>query len=118
MGQQFRGFRGDFQQAICQPGDFASGSVPRARAMARAKTASTVSCAVNALVLATLISGPAMVSSMASAGPRDAAFRHVDDGEDVLPLRPHIAQSRQRIGGLAGLAEQQAKPTAGKGGVR
>ncbi len=39
---------------------------PRARAAPIAKQASVVSCAVNALVLATPISGPASVSSTAS----------------------------------------------------
>ena len=68
------------------------------------------SCAVNALVLATPISGPATVSSTASLSRAMRAFRHVQDRQHVLPLLAHVAQRRQRIGRLARLRHQQAQP--------
>ena len=84
-------------------------SVPRAWAAARTRHASTASCAVNALVLATPISGPARVCSYRFALARYAAFLHIDDRKRVRALALEIAQGRERIGCLAGLTDGQAE---------
>ena len=57
---------GTSSSAATSRASVAASIVPRARAAPIARHASTVSCAVNALVLATPISGPATVSSTTS----------------------------------------------------
>ncbi len=84
-------------------------SVPRARPAASAKQASTASCAVNALVLATPISGPATVSSTASLSRAMLLSGTFSTDSVGHALLAHVAQRRQRVGGLARLADQQAQ---------
>ena len=84
----------------------ASDNSPRALPAATASAASTISWQVKALVEATPISGPGQRRQHGFAFARDGRGRHVDDGERMHALLFGVAQRRQRIGGLAGLRNE------------
>ena len=75
--------------------------------MARDK--STESWQVKALVEATPISGPARVGKMASLSRGDGAFRHIDNGGNMLSLFAAIAQGGERVGSFPGLGDEKGK---------
>ncbi len=64
---------------------------------------------MNALVLATPISGPATVSSTASDSRAMLLSGTLTIDSTVLALLAHVAQRRHRVGGLARLADQDAQ---------
>ena len=83
-----------------------SDNSPRALPAATASAASTISWQVKALVEATPISGPASVGSTVSLSRAMVEVGTLTTESVCSALRLGVAQRRQRIGGLAGLRNE------------
>ena len=78
---------------------------------------SAVSCAVKALVLATPISGPALVVMVPCGGARDGGADDVADGEGFGAFADELLLGGDGVGGLAGLGDEEAEHAGVGNGV-